>query len=103
MPLVVFESAETGTATVEVDAPEGARLVDLCDERTAPVPFSCRSASCGTCRVDVLEGGDLLEPPRDEELDVLDIFGDDPGRRRLACQARVRPGGGRVRVRPAEG
>jgi len=103
MPLVVFESAEAGTATVEVDAPEGARLVDLCDEGAAPVPFSCRSASCGTCRVDVLEGGDLLEPPRDEELDVLDIFGDDPGRRRLACQAQVRSGGGRVRVRPADG
>jgi ferredoxin len=103
MPLLVFESAEAGTATVEVDAPEGGRLVDFCDERAAPVPFSCRSASCGTCRVDVLEGGNLLEPPRDEELDVLDIFGDDPARRRLACQAQVRAGNGRVRVRPADG
>ena len=102
MPLVVFESAESGVPTVEVDAPGGTRLVDLCDERNAPVPFSCRSASCGTCRIDVLEGADLLEPPRDEELDVLDIFGDDPARRRLACQAQVRAGSGRVRVRPAD-
>jgi len=101
MPLVVFEALESG-ATVEVDAPAGGRLVDLCDERNAPVPFSCRSASCGTCRVDVLEGGDLLDAPRDEELDVLDIFGDDPARRRLACQASVRAGAGVVRVRPAE-
>ncbi|HEY3817970.1 MAG TPA: 2Fe-2S iron-sulfur cluster-binding protein [Polyangiaceae bacterium] len=103
MTLVVFESAEAGVPTVEVEAPTGARLVDLCDERDAPVPFSCRSASCGTCRVDVLEGADLLEPPRDEELDVLDIFGDDPTRRRLACQAQVRGASGRIRVRPAEG
>jgi ferredoxin len=102
MPLVVFESAEPGVPSVEVDAPDGARLVDLCDERCAPVPFSCRSASCGTCRVDVLEGADRLEPPRDEELDVLDIFGDDPARRRLCCQARALPGEGRIRVRPAD-
>jgi 2Fe-2S ferredoxin len=102
MPLVVFESVESGVATVEADAPGGTRLVDLCDERNAPVPFSCRSASCGTCRIDVLEGAALLEPPRDEELDVLDIFGDDPARRRLACQARVRAGEGCVRVRPVE-
>jgi len=102
MTLVVFESAESGVATVEVDAPDGARLVDLCDERNAPVPFSCRSASCGTCRIDVLEGGELLEPPRDEELDVLDIFGDNPARRRLCCQARIRAASGRIRVRPVD-
>ena len=101
MPFVVFESPDAPGATVEVNAPGGARLIDLCDERNAPVPFSCRSASCGTCRIDVLEGADLLEPPKDEELDVLDIFGDTPGPRRLACQARVVPGDGRVRVRPA--
>jgi ferredoxin len=101
MPLVLFESSEA--PSVEANAPAGTRLVDLCDERNAPVPFSCRSASCGTCRIDVLEGGDLLEPPRDEELDILDIFGDDPKQRRLACQARLAAGEGRVRVRPALG
>jgi ferredoxin len=101
MPLVVFESSEA--PTLEVEAPAGTRLIDLCDERNAPVPFSCRSASCGTCRIDVLEGGELLEPPKDEELDILDIFGDSPGRRRLACQARLGAGDGRLRVRPALG
>src|SRR5579883_2163188 len=101
MAVVVFEPLEPGGVTVQVEAPDGCRLVDLCDEGQASVPFSCRSASCGTCRIDVLEGADLLAPPRDEELDVLDIFGDDPRRRRLACQARVVAGAGRVRVRPA--
>lgn len=107
MPRVTFEGQEgaAGGNATEVEAPPGARLVDLCDEHAAPVPFSCRSASCGTCRIDVLEGAELLEPPRDEELDVLDIFGDDPSRRRLACQARVAcvgTGVGLIRVRPAE-
>jgi ferredoxin len=104
MPVVVFEPVEKGGVAVQADAPEGARLLDLCDEGEASVtivPFSCRSASCGTCRIDVLEGADLLEPPRDEELEILDMFGDDPARRRLACQARARAGQGRIHVRPA--
>jgi ferredoxin len=100
MPLVVFESL--AGEVVETDAPDGGSLVDLCDDHRAPVPFSCRSASCGTCRVDVLDGAELLEPPRGDELEVLDLFGDDPAHRRLACQARVRAGGGRLRVRVAE-
>lgn len=98
MPVVVFESPE-GLPTVEVDAPEGGRLVDLCDEGGAAVPFSCRSASCGTCRIEVLEGADLLDPPADDEVELLDLFGDDPARCRLACQARLRRGPGRLRVR----
>jgi 2Fe-2S ferredoxin len=84
---------------LEVDVPEGGPLVDVCDTYTADIPFSCRGASCGTCRIDVLEGADQLEPPADEELDVLDIFGDDPSKRRLACQAKTRPGLGVLRVR----
>jgi 2Fe-2S ferredoxin len=102
MPHVYFESTDPAVPSVEAEAPAGTRLVDLCDERNAPVPFSCRSASCGTCRIDVLEGASLLEEPRDEELDILDMFGDDPGRRRLACQARVRDGAGKIHVRPAD-
>ena len=97
MPVVVFESS-AGPA-VSSEAGDGARLLDLCDEVRARVPFSCRSATCGTCRIDVLEGAPLLEPPRDDERDALLLLGDDPGRRRLACQARVRPGPGLVRVR----
>jgi ferredoxin len=100
VPAVVFESRDAGP--LEVSAPDGGALIDLCDERSAPIPFSCRSASCGTCRVVVLEGADLLDPPRDDELDVLDAFGDDPAETRLACQARLKPGPGLLRVRPAD-
>jgi ferredoxin len=83
-----------------VDVPEGGRLIDLCDANDSPVPFSCRSSSCGTCRIDVLEGHEHLDPPAAEEREVLALFGDDPSRRRLACQARLRAGPGRIRVRP---
>jgi 2Fe-2S ferredoxin len=98
MPLVIFESPTA--AALEVDCPDGGCLVDVCDEQSAPVPFSCRGATCGTCRLDVLEGAELLMDPSEEELDVLAVFGDAPTRRRLACQAIVLPGKGRIRVRP---
>jgi ferredoxin len=103
MPVIVFECPSA--PPLEIRAEAGSRLLDLCDEHGVGVPFSCRSASCGTCRIDVLEGAGLLEPPADEELEVLDIFGDDPGERRLACQARLRgegDGEARLRVRPSE-
>mgnify|MGYP003949829751 CR=1 FL=1 len=67
----------------------GAALVDTCDENPeAEVPFSCRSASCGTCRVRVKEGGALLSKPQDDELDVLSVFGDGKDVR-LCCQISV--------------
>ncbi len=100
MPKVVIESPESPSKTVTLDANDGGPLVDLCDENATPVPFSCRSASCGTCRVDVLEGMDQLLAAEDEELDILDVFGDDPKKRRLACQAKMRPGTGLLRIRP---
>lgn len=84
---------------VEIDAPEGAALVDLCDAHDAPIPFSCRSASCGTCRIHVLEGAEGLLPPAEDELDLLDVFNLKPPHVRLACQARLGPGAARVRVK----
>jgi len=98
MPTVIFESPDD-TDPVEVEAPDGGALADLCDEVDAPIPFSCRSANCGTCRIHVLEGGELLLDAEDEELDVLDIFAVSPPAQRLACQAKMRPGSGTVRVR----
>jgi ferredoxin len=100
MPRVVIESKFA--PTLVVDAPEGGALIDVCDEKSAIIPFSCRGASCGTCRIDVLEGIEELTDAEDEELDVLDIFGDDPQKRRLACQAKMRAGTATLRICPAE-
>jgi len=97
MPTVHFEGNELGPA-VSAELAEGGRLLDLCDDARAPVAFSCRAASCATCRVEVLAGGDLLAPPSEEERDVLAIFDAPPGQR-LACQAIVLSGPGRVRLR----
>ena len=103
MPTVLFEGKKR---KLVVEAPDGGALVDLIDANNAPVPFSCRSASCATCRIHVLEGADLFTDPEDEELAILDVFGALPIERggepaqRLACQAKLRSGPGKVRVRP---
>jgi ferredoxin len=94
MPLIEILASRLGPAVhVDADGP----LVDVCDDARAPIDFSCRSASCGTCRVRVLEGAALLEPPRDDELEVLRLF-DSPPDARLACQAKASPGAGVIRL-----
>jgi len=85
MTTIRFEPAGYEVAEVK----PGTALVDVTDEHPgAEVPFSCRSASCGTCRVEVLEGAEGLSAIEDDEQDVLDIFGSEP-RVRLCCQAKL--------------
>ncbi len=98
MPRIEFQANVIGVAKV-VEAPGGGELVDLCDEVLAPIPFSCRSASCATCQVEIVEGMHLLEPPNDEERELLDLLS-GPSNVRLACQTRVRAGAGRIRLKP---
>ncbi len=100
MPTIFFEGNLFGEErTVEV--PEGGPLVDICDETLAPVPFSYRSATCGTCRIEVLQGVELFEPRGPEEEELLDILG-DPASVRLACQAKLKKSDGLVRLRIAD-
>lgn len=98
MPRIIVEANPAG-GHKEVELPEGGPLLEAADERWLPIPFSCRSASCGTCQIEVLEGAELLEPAGEDEVDLLDVVGGPEGSR-LACQVRVCAGGGVVRVKP---
>ncbi len=98
MPEITFVSSD-GAQKKTVDAPGGGALADLCDDAAAPIPFSCRSASCATCHIEVLEGQESLLPPEDDEKDVLDAVCSTPPRFRLACCAKLRAGPGKVVVR----
>lgn len=99
MAKVVFLT-QGGQEAVSTEANAGDSLDDLADRTRSPVPFSCRSASCGTCRIVVLEGAEGLDEPRDEELDVLDAFGHKPPKYRLCCQAKVGSGAAVIKLRP---
>ncbi len=98
MPEITFESSD-GSRKKTVNAPEGGALADLCDDNEAPIPFSCRSASCATCHIEVIEGADSFLPPDPEEVDVLEAVCSPPPRFRLACCAKLRGGEGKVIVR----
>jgi len=97
VPKIEFLGNSIGPTKV-VDVETGGELVDICDHSFAPIPFSCRSASCGTCHIEILAGADLLAPPEEQEEELLDILGGE-GTARLACQARVKPGPGLIRIR----
>jgi 2Fe-2S ferredoxin len=98
MPTIEFLANEYG-ASKRAELPDGGELLDVCDDVFAPVPFSCRSASCATCQVEIVEGMELLEAPNHQERYLLEILSGPPNLR-LACQARVRAGAGVVRIKP---
>jgi len=82
MTIVRFEPSG-----VEALADAPSRLMDIADDAPdSDIPFSCRAANCGTCRVEILEGAEALDTPGPEELEIMEIFGDGP-RVRLCCQA----------------
>ena len=79
----------------EVNAQPGEAIMDITDANpAAEVPYSCRAATCGTCRVEVLKGGESLSTPDEFELEVLDMFGDTPDKVRLCCQSKLVGGNG---------
>ena len=88
-------------STFEAPCEDGGSLADLCDAAPkAVVPFSCRSANCGTCRIVILEGQEAIHSHDDEELDLLEIFRAPPTHR-LACCATLKPGNALIVLRPA--
>jgi 2Fe-2S ferredoxin len=94
MPTVVFERTR-----YQVELPDGGRIVDVCDAHPfAGIPFSCRAANCGTCRLEVTAGLELCEPPDDDEAELLAYLHEGPTRR-LGCRLAIKPGPGHVRLR----
>jgi ferredoxin len=103
MPEVIF--APRDGHRLVIDAPRGGSLADLCDVAHAPVAFSCRSATCGTCRVAVLEGESLLlpaEPDERELLATLPLSAFAAASHRLACTTTLQAGPGRVMLCPLD-
>ena len=100
MPQVVFASRDG--EPLSVDAPDGGSLADLCDDADAPVAVSCLGATCGTCRVEILEGAELLLPPESDEHELLAVFARPSApevTHRMACQAMMRASLGRIVLR----
>lgn len=79
----------------------GELLMDACERHGADVDFSCRAASCSTCRVEVVAGAEQLATPDEWERQLLEAVG-NPSNTRFCCVARAQAAAapGVVRVRP---
>lgn len=75
---------------IDYEAPEGAKLVDVCREAGSSIPFGCTNGICGTCIVRVTTGAANLSEQDAEEAMTLEMFGADEPEHRLACQCLVK-------------
>lgn len=76
----------------EVELEDNSPIAEICEE--AGVPFACTEGVCGTCVIEIVEGGENLSPPTQEEEDFL---GSGCCRERLACQCKILHGNVKIR------
>jgi len=55
----------------QVEVEENQLLLDALDVQGVKLPRGCMAGSCGTCRVEVLEGADNLSDPSFVESDTI--------------------------------
>lgn len=84
-------------ANVSADVPPGELLLEAGEKAGVEMEAGCFNCSCGTCVVEVVNGGESLPAPTPEELDVLDSWSKDPEKFRLTCCVKV--GQGDVTIR----
>ncbi len=74
-------TGRSGLSLLEISLTSGIPHAHICQGR----------GRCGTCRVDILRGGQNLTPPTDQEIKTLSQFHAGEATR-LACQARLLQG-----------
>lgn len=102
MPTVLLvkhlESGEIEEKELQVE--EGEVVFDQLDQQGETLPHGCLAGSCGSCRINVIEGQDSLKEPSAVEQDTLkticetykEKYGEDflkDKHIRLSCRARI--------------
>ena len=87
LSVLKFRPCDAKTSLEVLIGPEE-RLLDIVDAFDVPVAFGCRSGTCGTCRIEIESGGELLSPPdENEQWQIERLVGKNL---RLACLARAK-------------
>ncbi|MFM7102640.1 MAG: 2Fe-2S iron-sulfur cluster-binding protein [Verrucomicrobiota bacterium] len=74
------------------EVPAGLTLLEAGEKAGVEMEAGCFNCSCGTCVAEIVQGMENLDPPSDEELDVLDQWNKDPEKFRLTCCVHLRQG-----------
>ncbi len=82
-----------------VNAKVGTSLQDIAEAAGSGIPFGCRDGECGTCLIDVVTGGEFLNPMTDKEKKVISNLCCTKAETRLACQMKVEKPNGLVRLK----
>lgn len=91
MPIIkVLPHPEYAPQGAEIEAKAGESICEALLEHHIEIEHACEmSCACTTCHVVVRKGYDSLNPPQEEEEDLLDrAWGLEP-QSRLSCQAIV--------------
>ncbi len=84
MPTITF--AKNGQ-TYEV--PAGTSFLEFCQANGVEHDFGCTVGSCGTCRLEILEGAENVDAADNEERETVEMCTDVAGAR-LGCMLVVR-------------
>ena len=84
MPTITF--ANNGQS---YEVPEGTSFLEFCQANGVEFDFGCTVGSCGTCRMQILEGADNVDPADDEEKETIEMCTDVEGAR-LGCGVVIR-------------
>ncbi|MBC7757874.1 MAG: (2Fe-2S)-binding protein [Phormidesmis sp. FL-bin-119] len=87
---IIVEDRDGEQQPVEIPEEISLSLMEVLKASEYNVLATCGGmALCATCHVQVLEGLNLLPPPSDGEMDMLDTLPDAGFDSRLACQIRI--------------
>ncbi len=92
---VVFECPDGSSFTAH--AKQGDSLLLTSGRGPQPISSACTDGTCGTCRVDVLQGSESLTEQGEHELQTKTEVG-VPAEQRLGCHAGIHGDGVHVRI-----
>jgi Ferredoxin len=90
--MITFEVQDSSGERRVIEVPQDINLslMEVLKASEYPIQATCGGmALCATCYVEVLQGMEQLDAPRDAELDMLDTLPSSNSRSRLACQIRI--------------
>ncbi len=76
---------------VEVDVPTGTAVLDAALDNNINIDHNCGgNCACSTCHVVIEKGFETINPPSEDELDMLDEAEGLTDTSRLACQCQIK-------------